>query len=139
MNTAAPSRRSAGRTVIALLFVVLALSAWQQVFDDVRNASNEPLALTALQALIGALAAVTSWGAWIGARWSAALAAAYGIVTAVMLVSLGPLLAMPVEERGGLLIGAGVVLVITLPCAWYLRRASRSTPVEGPRRGTLSE
>ena len=118
MNTTAPSRRSAGRTVIALLFVVLALSAWQQVFDDVRKA------------LIGALAAPTSWGAWIGARWSAALAAAYGIVTAGMLVSLGPLLAMPVEERGGLLIGAGVVLVITLPCAWYLRRATRRASID---------
>jgi peptidoglycan/LPS O-acetylase OafA/YrhL len=139
MNTTARSRRSAGRTVIALLFVALALSAWQQVFDDVRNASNEPLAITALQTLIGALAALTSWGAWIGARWSAWLAAAYGIATAVMLVSLGPLLAMPVEERGGLLFGAAVVLVITLPCAWYLRRTTRVTAVKDPRRGTLSE
>ena len=130
MNTTAPSRRPAGRIAVALLFVALSLSAWQQVYDDVRNASNEPLAITALQTLIGALAALTSWGAWIGARWSAWLAAAYGIATAGMLLSLGPLLAMPVEQRGGLLFGAAVALVITLPCAWYLRRTTRLAPID---------
>lgn len=130
MNTTVPSRRPAGRIVVALLFVALALSAWQQVFDDVRNAPSEPLAITVMQTLIGALAALTSWGAWIGARWSAWLAAAYGIATAGMLLSLGPLLAMPVDARGGLLFGAAVVLVITLPCAWYLRHTTRPAPIE---------
>ena len=46
-----------------------------------------------------------------------------------MVVSLGPMLDMPVEERGGLWMGGAIILVFSLGCAWYLRRATRRASV----------
>ena len=120
MNDASPPRRSVGRILIAVLFALLALNALKEVFW-----SDSPPMLRALQALVGALAAATTWGAWSGARWSYAAATAYGFAAAGMVASLGTMLDLPVEERGGLWVGAGVILVFSLACAWFLRRMTR--------------
>jgi peptidoglycan/LPS O-acetylase OafA/YrhL len=121
-----PSRpRTAGRIIVAVLFALLAANALKEVFW-----SDSPPTLRILQAIVGALATATAWGAWIGARWSAALAALYGLVAGGMVVSLGPMLDMPVEERGGLWIGGAVILVFSLVCAWYLRRATSRAPID---------
>jgi len=125
MNATPAPRRSVGRIIVAVLFALLAANAFQEVFF-----SDSPPALRALQAVVGALGAATAWGAWTGARWSAALATLYGLVAAGMVVSLGSLLDMPVEERGGLWIGGVVILVFSLACAWYLRRATRPVPAD---------
>jgi peptidoglycan/LPS O-acetylase OafA/YrhL len=120
MSDATPRRRPIGRIIIALLFALLAVNALMEAF-----LSDSPPALRALQALVGALAAATTWGAWSGARWSYAAATAYGFVAAGMVASLGLMLDMPMEERGGLWVGAAVVLVFALACAWFLRRMTR--------------
>ena len=66
-----PSRpRTAGRIIVAVLFALLAANALKEVFW-----SDSPPTLRILQAIVGALATATAWGARIGARWSAALAA----------------------------------------------------------------
>ncbi|PYP78111.1 MAG: hypothetical protein DMD35_12460 [Gemmatimonadetes bacterium] len=125
MNDASAPRRTVGRVLIAVVFALLALNAVKETFW-----SDSPAALRALQALVGALAAATAWGAWSGARWSYAAATAYGFVAAGMVASLGPMLEMPVEERGGLWIGAAVILVFSLACAWFLRRMTRHASVD---------
>jgi len=125
VNDTTPPRRSVGRILIALLFALLALNAFMEAVEP-----NMPPPLRALQALVGVLAAATTWGAWSGARWSYAAATAYGFVAAGMIVALGPMLDMPVEERGGLWIGGGVVLVFSLACAWFLRRMTRRASVD---------
>jgi hypothetical protein len=114
------ARRPVGRIIVAALFALLAVNALKEVFW-----SDSPPMLRALQALVGASAAATTWGAWTGARWSPALAAIYGVVAGGMVASLGPMLDLPVEERGGLFVGATVILVFSLACAWYLRRAGK--------------
>lgn len=116
-----PARtRSIGRIVLVALFGLLTANAVSEAFF-----SDSPPMLRALQALVGALAAATTWGAWSGARWSYAAATAYGFVAAGMVASLGTMLDLPVEERGGLWIGAAAILVFSLACAWFLRRMTR--------------
>ena len=126
-------RRSPGRIIIAVLYAILSLSALNEVVSMLRGTDDGPTALLVFQCLVSASGAATAWGAWKGARWSPLAASVYGFVAAAMLVSLGPLLDMPVEERGGLLTGAGMVLLFTLGCAWYLRRVTRHTRVEASK------
>ena len=125
MNDASPPRRSIGRILIAVIFALLAVNALMEAFG-----SDSPPALRALQALVGALAVATTWGAWSGARWSYAAATAYGFVAGGMIAALGPLLDMPVEERDGLWVGAAVILVFSLACAWFLRRMTRRPSID---------
>ena len=125
MSDAPPRRRAIGRIVIALLFALLAVNALLEVIS-----SDGPPALRALQALAGVLAAATTWGAWSGTRWSYAAATAYGFAAGAMVAALGPMLDMPLEERDGLWVGAAVVLVFSLACAWFLRRATRRPSVD---------
>ena len=133
MSTTPPARRSVGAIIVAVLFALLALNAWNEALSIARGGSGSPSALGVWQALVGACGAATAWGAWKRARWSPIAAALFGVITAAMLVSLGPLLDMPVEERSGLLMGAGMVLVFSLGCAWYLRRLTRDVRAETSR------
>ena len=125
MSDAPPRRRAIGRIVIALLFALLAVNALLEVIS-----SDGPPSLRALQAVVGVLALATTWGAWSGARWSYAAATAYGFAAGGMVAALGPMLDMPLEERDGLWVGAAVVLVFSLACAWFLRRATRRPSVD---------
>jgi hypothetical protein len=120
MSTASRTRPSLGRVIVAILYALLAVNALKETFW-----SDSPPSLRALQAVVGVIAAATAWGAWSGARWSAALATLYGVIAGAMVVSLGPMLDMPVEERGGLWAGGAIILVFSLACAWFLRRATR--------------
>ena len=117
------TRVPVGARIVAVLFALLAFNAWNELLDMLSGSSDGPRALAVLQGIVGTAAAATAVGAWIGARWAPVLAAVYGAIAAVMIVSLGPLLDMPLEERDGLWIGGAVVLVVALACAAYLRRA----------------
>ena len=66
-----------------------------------------------------------AWGSWAAARWAPAAAAAYGVVTAGVLVALGRLLDLDAAARGGLWAGAAAVLAFGVASAWYLRRVVR--------------
>jgi hypothetical protein len=117
-----PPRRPIGRRVLAVVYVALALSAWWQVVNDFTGGSDEPRTLTGLQLIIGALAATTAWGSWIGARWAPRFALLYGVVTGGMVVALGPMLDLPPESRRGLWLGGAMVLAFGLVTAWWLQR-----------------
>ena len=109
-----------GAKIIAVLFALLGLNALYELLSMVSGASDGPATLAVLQGLVGLSAVSTAFGAWTGARWAPALAACYGVIAAAMIVALGPLLDMPAEERGGLLVGGAIVLAFSLACAWYL-------------------
>jgi len=121
----AATRRPVGRIIVAALFALLVVNALKETFW-----SDSPPLLRALQALVGAIAAATTWGAWTGARWSPALATIYGLAAGGMVASLGPMLDLPADARGGLWVGAAVILVFSLACAWYLRRATMRAKTE---------
>lgn len=128
--THGPVRRHRGRTVVAVVFVLLAANALAQVALVPFGGVGDPPSLTALQLLIGIVALAAAWGSWTGARWSPAAAALYGVVTGGMIASLPWLLGLPAEARGGTTAGAAAVLLVALALAWYLRRtlAARGMP-----------
>ncbi|HEX7980694.1 MAG TPA: hypothetical protein VF461_18970 [Gemmatimonadaceae bacterium] len=115
--------RSRGRMVLAVVFVLLASSAWWQVINDFIDRSNEPPILTGLQAIIGVLAAAAAWGTWIGARWAPLYALLYGVTAGGMVASLGRMLDLPAESRNGLWFGGAIILGFGLLSAWWLRRS----------------
>jgi len=125
-----------GTRIVAVLFALLGLNALNELLDMVSGTSDGPATLAALQAVVGLTAIATAFGAWIGARWAPVLAVLYGLIAAAMIVALGPLLEMPAEERGGLLVGGAIVLAFSLACAWYLywavSRARAPTPAASP-------
>lgn len=104
------------------MFSLLALNAWSQVVLTLANRSSDPAWLVAAQAVIGAAAAATALGSWLGWRWAPLAAVAYGLLTAGMLLALGPMLELPPDSIGGLQLGALVVLGIGLASGWFLRR-----------------
>jgi hypothetical protein len=122
--SAAPSPRS--RTVLAVVYALLALNAWAQALLPLIGRSDDPPALTAWQALVGATGAATAWGSWRGARWAPAAAIVHGLVTAGMLLSLAPLLDLPADAVNGLRTGAALVTLFGVWTAWLLRRAARN-------------
>jgi hypothetical protein len=121
-----------GMRIVAVLFALLGLNAINELLDMVTGSSDGPRTLAALQATVGLAAIATAFGAWIGARWAPLLAVVYGVIAAAMIVALGPLLEMPAEERGGLLVGGAIVLGFALVCAGYLRWASRRVQPPAP-------
>ena len=125
MSSETKPHRSPGRIVVAVLFVALAVNAGNEALSMLRGESDGPTALLALQTLCGVTAGATAWGAWRGTRWSPLLATIYGLIAGGMVVGLGPMLDMPVEERGGLWIGGAIILLFSLACAWYLWRVTR--------------
>jgi peptidoglycan/LPS O-acetylase OafA/YrhL len=127
-------RRSRGRTILAVAFALLAANAWAQVALVALGHSDDPGALTTLQALIGLSAVAAAWGSWAGRRWAPGAAVAYGLITGGMIASLGPLLDLEPDARGGLWVGGAAVLVLAIGCAWYLRRTTREVPAEAGSR-----
>lgn len=115
-----------------MLAIILALAAADSVVEAVLGASGiseTPLALVAVQALLGAVGGVAAWGAWRGKRWGWAAALAYGVLAATMVIALGPLLELEPDARRGLWSGAAVMLAFGVLAAWYLRRATRGAPL----------
>ena len=126
-------RPSRGRMILAVLYALLALNAWAQVLVAPFGMSDDPPALMALQALIGACGAAAAWATWTGSRHAPAAAALHGTVTAAMLVALVPMLDLGPEARGGLCTGAAATLLFAAWAAWYLRRPQPADVVRASR------
>jgi hypothetical protein len=110
--------------VLALVFGVLGIGAWVQVFINLF--SHEPRALGVFHVLLAITGTAAAIGSWSMARWAPIAATLYGVVTASLLLSLTSILNLdPSGDAGGLRTGAAIVLALSLWAAWYLRRSSR--------------
>ena len=116
--------RSRGSVILVAVFTLFGLNAWAQVINRIIGGSGDPTALVILQTLVGTAGIAAAWGTWSGARWAPVAAVSYGVVTAAMLASLGPLLDLAAEEMRGIWIGAAAVLLFGLWAGWYLRRST---------------
>lgn len=119
--------RSRGSIILVVIFTLFGLNAWVQVINAIIGGGDDPAALVILQTLVGTAGIAAAWGSWIGARWAPVAAMSYGVVTAAMLVSLGPLLDLATDEMRGIWTGAAAVLLFGVWAAWYLRRSWRRT------------
>lgn len=121
--------RSFSRTVLAVMYGLLAINAWAQV-----PGSDDPPVLTTLQFVIGLVGVAATRGVWVGARWAPVAALGYGAVTAGMLVALPFILGLEPEARAGIWMGAAAVLLLSVGIAWYLQRVIRrdTTPSTVP-------
>ncbi|HVH39927.1 MAG TPA: hypothetical protein VM764_07885 [Gemmatimonadaceae bacterium] len=119
---AVDSRRRIGTTVIAILFALLAVEAWVQVVRALVGDRDLPLVMI-WQFLTGAAAAMAAVGAWRLRPWSHRAVVLYGVLTAALIVALGPILNLDPSGRRGLLSGALVVLLGCTAAAWLLRRS----------------
>lgn len=137
MDGASPSMtRSRGRSVLSVVFALLALNAGLQVILSAVGRSDDPPPLRMLQSLVTVVAAGAAIGGWKVARWAPAAALLHGALAAGMIVSLGPMLDLDAAERDGLWYGGAAILGFGLWAAWYFRRdraraeliAAASTP-----------
>jgi hypothetical protein len=117
--------RGVGTVIISSAFVLLAANALVQGIGALVGWRDDPALLITFQLASGASALAAAVGTWRGARWAPYLATAYGAITAVMIASLGPLLALDDAERAGLPAGAAAVLLVALCLAWGIRRTQR--------------
>lgn len=113
------------------MFGLITLADVFQVVKVLLGIDHEPPMLMVMQSVNMLLAAATTYGAWTMKRWSALTALGFGITTSTMILSLGPLLALPDEARSGLPMGAAAVLGIAALSAWQLRRIT--TPDRVPQ------
>lgn len=117
--------RSIGRTILALVFAILALNALVEAVAVALRIADEPATLGVLQGVVAVAGGAAAWGSWRAARWAPVAAIGYGVLTAIMVTALGPLLELDRAARRGLWAGAAVMLGFSLWAAWYLRRAAR--------------
>jgi hypothetical protein len=82
------------------------------------------------QALVGLCGAAAAWGSFRATRWAPRATAAYGVVTASMIVALGPILDLEITAMTGLWLGAAVILAFGVASALFLSRVTR--PARGP-------
>ena len=131
--------RSWGRIVVAVLYAVLAAAAANEAFLIFTGSDDSPRAIGSLQAVVAAAGFAAAWGSWSGARWAFIAALAYGVTVCTLLLSLGPILDLGADERGGIMVGAAIMAAVSLAAAWYLRRATRpssiASPVQDQQRG----
>jgi hypothetical protein len=105
--------------------------AWGEA-SDIINRTGQPLPLVlAFQSTIAVLGAAAAFGVWKRARWSAKMTVAWGVVTASFVALLEWLLDLGAETRGGLLVGAAVILVVAAVIARFASRDQRIAESDG--------
>jgi hypothetical protein len=115
-----PGRRI-GFVAITVLFAFLTLEAWGEVVEVAIGRDRQPLSLSLFQLFGGAAAYATAIGTFRRRPWAWRTALAWGLITAVMLLSLGTILGLPAEESKGIAMGAVAVLMMGAGFALYLR------------------
>ena len=113
------------RIALSLIFAFLAASAWWQSANTLRGPTDGPIILMVWQAAVGACGAAAAWGSFKATGWSPVAALAYGVVTASMIIALGPILDLEAAAMKGLWLGAAVILAFGLASALFLRRLAR--------------
>lgn len=119
-------RHRIGHLVVATLFAIFCAADVWQLIQAARGAHPDPPGLLVLHGATGLLAGAAAIGSWRGRRWAVLVVLGWGLVTAAMLVALGPVLDTPAAERRQLWIMAVSVASLAGVAAWYLHRSARA-------------
>ena len=117
--------RSIGTALLAIFVAIISAVHLMQAYTGLRG---DPRALIIEHLVVALLGFLAAWSIWMGRRWAPWALAIAGVTVAALIVSLGPILRMGAEERGGLCTGAGTVFVMTLAGVWYVRRRVAASP-----------
>ena len=119
-----PHKPSVIERVIAVLVAALALQQGYQGAEGLRE-GHSPGLVTLGYGIILVTGLIAAYALWRGLDWAPGALGLNGLLTAVFVVSLGPLLGIPPEGRNGLWIGGGVILLLTAAGFWYTQRRVR--------------
>lgn len=108
--------------MIAVLLTALGINALLQVPHFLPGWGSDPGLLSAQQAVCAITGLAAGLSAWRYRPWAWIATIAYGVVTGIMITTLGPLLDLNEEARASLPLGALLVLGVCGAFAWYLRR-----------------
>ena len=117
-------RRPVGRILLAVVFALLAIGAWVQLYLNFRG-DVDSREIVVFQSFIAVIATAAAVGSWTMARWAPIAALLYGAVSAALVASLTRLLGLDASAASGLRIGALVVFAFGILSAWYLWRSPR--------------
>lgn len=121
-------RRGAGTIAITIVLTLLAANALVQAAAALVDWNSDPAQLTAFQFASGSSALAAAIGTWRRARWAVYLALGYGVITGIMIASLGSILELEEEARTGLRLSAAIVFLIGVALAWGIRRTQLERP-----------
>ena len=123
------AERVGGRNwVTTAIAIAVALSGVQhliQAMTGMRGA-GDPQMLIVEHVDVALFSFVAVYGIMRGRWWAPWAIAVAGLATAVLVVSLGPLLHLDAASRSGLWSGAVFILVLAALGAWYVRRSLSS-------------
>ena len=110
--------------IVAVFIAVLAVPHLVQGIRD----NGDPHILRLEHLDVALLSFVAGYALWTDKRWAPWALAVAGAATAILVLSLGPLLKMDAVARSGLWIGAGSIAVMTAIGVWLVgRRVKRLT------------
>jgi peptidoglycan/LPS O-acetylase OafA/YrhL len=120
-----PNPRRIGLIIVAVAFGLFTMSLWYQVVLKFLGRSSEPPVLSTLQFLSGC-ASYAAMHATIRHRpWAWVASLVFGVLCAILIIAVGPVIGLDADERRGLIPGALSVLMVGGGLALYLRNALR--------------
>lgn len=114
--------------LVAAVMLASSISAFPQLLNEIRDTAPGSLLFAALQLLIGTSSLATAIGLVTRARWTARVAAVWGIA-AVALLALQPLYStMDADAQRAIWIGAAAVGLLAAGVSWFARAANARAP-----------
>ena len=107
--------------LIALFVGALALVHGYQVVLGL-SAGHDPRSLMVEHLVVFLTGIIAAYGIWRGRSWAAWALALHGLTTALLIVSLGPILGLDPASRSGLWVGAASIALFVGIGTWYIHR-----------------
>jgi peptidoglycan/LPS O-acetylase OafA/YrhL len=118
-------RQMVGLRVLSGIFALFAAAEVIQLIQAARGEHPDPPVLLLTHALTGVLAGLAAFGLWRGRSWAPAAVLGLGVLMAVMLVALGPVLDEPGDTWRGYWLAAVAAAAFAAGSARYARGRTR--------------
>ncbi len=109
--------------IVTVFVGLLGVNALLQIRESFAPYGDSPMLLAGEQLIVGILGLTAAVGAWRLRPWAWKPALGWGVATGILVATLGPVLQLEPDERGGLLFGGFTTFVIGAVIALYFRRA----------------